>query len=227
MVEAWHCCTWGWYSRSGCRKGGLRIHVCHFDGMLACQWDRCNAEGCTSDLESGGDSLSNYDYRNCKRWSGQHNHCGRTSSAGTPLDFGAGFIQPEKAMHPGLIYDTNPDDYFQFLCALSYDTPQMQKFIHGPFTCPPRLLIEHLNLPSFTTVFNNRTITNKTPVRFIRLVTNAASSKEFTLFRWSIPRDFQFQSSPPHSTFLYSRWQGLKSLWHRLKPQISKWFMAA
>ncbi|KAA8528517.1 hypothetical protein F0562_035872 [Nyssa sinensis] len=43
-----------------------------------------------------------------------------TGLPATPLDFGAGDINPNKAMEPGLIYDMNLQDYIDFLCSLGY-----------------------------------------------------------------------------------------------------------
>ncbi|KAK7848134.1 subtilisin-like protease sbt1.5 [Quercus suber] len=39
----------------------------------------------------------------------------RTGLSATPLPFGAGYINPNKATDPGLIYDTSFQDYMEFL----------------------------------------------------------------------------------------------------------------
>ncbi|KAK1389403.1 Subtilisin-like protease preproenzyme [Heracleum sosnowskyi] len=44
----------------------------------------------------------------------------------TPLAFGAGHINPNKALNPGLIYDVNAADYINLLCALNYTSRQIQ-----------------------------------------------------------------------------------------------------
>jgi hypothetical protein len=38
----------------------------------------------------------------------------------TPLVAGAGHVQPDLALDPGLVYDAGERDYVDFLCALSY-----------------------------------------------------------------------------------------------------------
>ncbi|GKG18919.1 subtilisin-like protease SBT1.7, partial [Tanacetum coccineum] len=45
--------------------------------------------------------------------------------AATPLDFGAGHINPNRAMDPGLIFDLGLKDYIDFLCGLGYSPKQM------------------------------------------------------------------------------------------------------
>ncbi|XP_021691126.2 subtilisin-like protease SBT3 [Hevea brasiliensis] len=47
----------------------------------------------------------------------------------TPLDFGSGHINPNKAMDPGLIYDMGIQDYIDFLCSLGYTKKQMRTVI--------------------------------------------------------------------------------------------------
>ncbi|KAL3580507.1 hypothetical protein D5086_018342 [Populus alba] len=47
-----------------------------------------------------------------------------TEVAGTPLDFGAVHVNPNKAMDPGLVYDIVAEDYINYLCAMNYTSQQ-------------------------------------------------------------------------------------------------------
>ena len=40
--------------------------------------------------------------------------------------YGAGQIDPIKAMKPGLVYDADETDYIQFLCGQGYSTKALQ-----------------------------------------------------------------------------------------------------
>ncbi|KAJ0596010.1 putative tripeptidyl-peptidase II [Helianthus annuus] len=51
-----------------------------------------------------------------------------TSKPGTSLDYGAGLVNPNKAMDPGLVYDIQPEDYINYLCAMGY-TPHEIRII--------------------------------------------------------------------------------------------------
>ncbi|KAK9913121.1 hypothetical protein M0R45_036945 [Rubus argutus] len=87
----------------------------------------------------------------------------------TPLDFGAGHINPNKAMNPGLVYDLHVQDYIQYLCSLGYNEDQMYAVIRrSQWGCTQ--LPTDLNYPSFMAIFNGTT-TPRTK-SFSRTVTN-------------------------------------------------------
>lgn len=102
-----------------------------------------------------------------------------TGATGGPWDFGAGFVQPEKAMNPGLVYDMGSEDYLLFLCGLGYDNHTIRKFdcdIEG-FQCPfdPPARIEDTNLPSFVARFDDINATlSSVGMTFNRTLTNVA-----------------------------------------------------
>ncbi|KAK8263188.1 hypothetical protein V6Z11_D12G024800 [Gossypium hirsutum] len=93
-----------------------------------------------------------------------------TGVAGTPLDFGAGHINPNKAIDPGLVYDIEIQDYINYLCGLNYTSKQIRT-ITGmrQFNCDSATL--DLNYPSFIILLNN---TNTTGTTFQRELTNVA-----------------------------------------------------
>ncbi|KAL5788298.1 hypothetical protein ACOSP7_005247 [Xanthoceras sorbifolium] len=93
-----------------------------------------------------------------------------TEIAGTPLDFGAGHVNPNKAMDPGLVYDIEVEDYINYLCGLNYTSSQI-RILTGTsnFTCEHANL--DLNYPSFIVILNN---TNTTSFNYKRVLTNVA-----------------------------------------------------
>lgn len=68
----------------------------------------------------------------------------------TPFGYGAGHIQPELAMDPGLIYDLSIVDYMNFLCSHGYNQTQMKTFSRNLFTCPKYYNMLDFNYPSVT-----------------------------------------------------------------------------
>lgn len=52
-----------------------------------------------------------------------------TNLPATPLDFGAGHINPNRAMDPGLIYDLEFQDYIDFICSLGYNSTEMKTLL--------------------------------------------------------------------------------------------------
>lgn len=66
----------------------------------------------------------------------------------TPFDYGAGHVNPNNAIGPGLVYDTIINDYLNFLCAWGYNHTQLKKFSNKPFVCAKSFTITDLNYPS-------------------------------------------------------------------------------
>ncbi|KAK5832530.1 subtilisin-like protease SBT3 [Gossypium arboreum] len=91
----------------------------------------------------------------------------------TPLAMGAGHINPNKALDPGLVYDATVQDYIDFLCGLNF-TPQQIKTItkSSSSNCSNPSL--DLNYPSFIAYFNDRNVKpdSNTVKEFQRTVTN-------------------------------------------------------
>ena len=77
----------------------------------------------------------------------------------TPLVAGAGHVQPDLALDPGLVYNSGERDYVDFLCALNYTAEQMRRFVPDFVNCTGTLAggPAGLNYPSFIVVFDNRT----------------------------------------------------------------------
>lgn len=68
-----------------------------------------------------------------------------------PFDYGGGHIDPNRAIDPGLIYDTDTDDYTQFLCAMGYNATSITSFTRTKIPCPKTTnFLANFNLPSIT-----------------------------------------------------------------------------
>ncbi|KAF3437502.1 hypothetical protein FNV43_RR20256 [Rhamnella rubrinervis] len=52
-----------------------------------------------------------------------------SKTASTPLAVGAGRINPNKTMNPGLVYDAGREDYINVLCALNYSHDRIKLII--------------------------------------------------------------------------------------------------
>lgn len=68
----------------------------------------------------------------------------------TPFSYGAGHIQPNRAMDPGLVYDLGIKDYLNLLCSLGYNATQISLFSDGAYNCSKRIGLLDFNYPSIT-----------------------------------------------------------------------------
>ncbi|WCJ35449.1 Subtilisin-like protease [Euphorbia peplus] len=97
---------------------------------------------------------------------------GNDNKPASPLDMGAGHINPNKALDPGLIYDLDSTDYLNLLCGLNFTQKQIQTITKlSSNDCSLASL--DLNYPSFIAFFNaNDSKTGTTEQEFHRTVTN-------------------------------------------------------
>ncbi|GLT42915.1 hypothetical protein SLA2020_168920 [Shorea laevis] len=95
-----------------------------------------------------------------------------TGKPSTPYDFGAGHLNLDQTMDPGLIYDITNNDYVNFLCAIGYRPKVIQVITRSPANCPAKKpLPENLNYPSIAALFSTSSKGPKSKT-FIRTVTN-------------------------------------------------------
>ncbi|XP_043688346.1 subtilisin-like protease SBT5.4 [Telopea speciosissima] len=69
----------------------------------------------------------------------------------TPFSYGAGHVQPNRAMDPGLVYDLNTTDHLNFLCGIGYNEDRISLFTETrvPYKCPkPAISLLDFNYPS-------------------------------------------------------------------------------
>ncbi|CAN6448204.1 unnamed protein product [Victoria cruziana] len=71
--------------------------------------------------------------------------------AATPFNYGAGHLNPNSAIDPGLVYDTTVTDYLNFLCTIGYNQSSISSISGRSYSCPCEVLrASDLNYPSIT-----------------------------------------------------------------------------
>ncbi|CAL1375539.1 unnamed protein product [Linum trigynum] len=84
------------------------------------------------------------------------------------FDMGAGHVNPERAIHPGLVYDIEPEDYVGFMCGLGYNDTEVSVVVNRGVSCSNRSSItaSQLNYPSISVTLG------WTSQTYTRIVTN-------------------------------------------------------
>eukprot|EP00250_Pteridium_aquilinum_P021394 c25106_g1_i2 orf=74-2404(-) len=101
-----------------------------------------------------------------------------TSNISTPFDYGAGHVNPQKAMDPGLVYDINIQDYVDFLCSLNYSEKAVQVVTRSRSACSTAVVKApgDLNYPSFSATFAQGGQAQKYVATFRRTLTNVGAA---------------------------------------------------
>ncbi|KAL4317976.1 hypothetical protein GQ457_18G018260 [Hibiscus cannabinus] len=124
-----------------------------------------------------------------------------TGKPTTPYDYGAGHLNLDRAMDPGLIYDITNSDYETFLCAIGYNPKLVQVVTRSPVVCPmKRPLPENLNYPSIAALFStaSRSPSSKT---FTRTVTNVGQANAVYVAKIEAPRGVTVTVKPMKLVF--------------------------
>ncbi|KAH9695491.1 subtilisin-like protease SBT1.9 [Citrus sinensis] len=121
----------------------------------------------------------------------------RIGVSGTPLDFGSGHVNPNKAMDPGLVYDIEVQDYINYLCALNYTSLQIRVLTGtSNFTCENANL--DLNYPSFMIILNN---TKSASFTFKWVLTNVDDTSSVNTAAVKAPAGMKVVVQPETATF--------------------------
>ncbi|XP_020114876.1 subtilisin-like protease SBT3.2 [Ananas comosus] len=90
------------------------------------------------------------------------------------FDHGGGHVDPNKALDPGLVYDTGVSDYIRFLCSMGYNNSAISSMTQHNTACKSSHQSQKdLNLPSISipelrkTLTVSRTVTNVGPVNAV------------------------------------------------------------
>ncbi|XP_026438699.1 subtilisin-like protease SBT1.4 [Papaver somniferum] len=96
-----------------------------------------------------------------------------TRNISNPFQHGAGHVDPNNALNPGLVYDIQPSDYEAFLCSIGYNPRQISLFVKDrKVDCGLNKLAAgpgDLNYPSFSVVFKS---SSGSVIKYKRVVTN-------------------------------------------------------
>ncbi|XP_051124590.1 subtilisin-like protease SBT3 [Andrographis paniculata] len=100
---------------------------------------------------------------------------GSKDKPANPFGMGAGHVDPDRALDPGLVYDAEKEDYIKLICAMNFTSSQIQSITRSnSYSCSNASL--DMNYPSFIAFFDGKTNDSVTKV-FDRVVTNVGNSK--------------------------------------------------
>ncbi|KAL2527818.1 Subtilisin-like serine endopeptidase family protein [Forsythia ovata] len=91
----------------------------------------------------------------------------------TPLDMGAGQVDPNRALDPGLIYDATLLDYVNLVCAMNFTREQTQSIIRSSYNCSNSS--SDLNYPSFIALYDVQEKRTTLTQKFRRTLTNVGN----------------------------------------------------
>ncbi|KAG6761666.1 hypothetical protein POTOM_034895 [Populus tomentosa] len=124
-----------------------------------------------------------------------------TGKVSSPYDLGAGHLNLDRAMDPGLVYDITDNDYVNFLCGIGYGPRVIQVITRSPVSCPVKKpLPENLNYPSLAALFSSsaKGASSKT---FIRTVTNVGQPNAVYRFTIQAPKGVSVTVKPRKLVF--------------------------
>ncbi|XP_058763092.1 subtilisin-like protease SBT3 [Vicia villosa] len=101
---------------------------------------------------------------------------GNNNKDATPLAMGAGHVNPNRALDPGLVYDAGVQDYVNLLCALNFTQQNITAITRTSFNDCSKPSLD-LNYPSFIAFVNGGNSSVRTTHEFRRTVTNVGEGQ--------------------------------------------------
>ncbi|KAL7002561.1 hypothetical protein U1Q18_003713 [Sarracenia purpurea var. burkii] len=142
-----------------------------------------------------------------------------TGKPSTPYDFGAGHLNLDLAMDPGLVYDLANDEYVSFLCSIGYGPKTIQVITRMPENCPMRRPSpENLNYPSIAALFSSSTAGASSSKTFIRTATNVGPTNSVYSVKVEPPKGVTVTVGP--SKLVFS--EGVKQLSYAVTVTVDK-----
>jgi len=124
---------------------------------------------------------------------------GKKFHLASPLAMGAGHIDPNRALDPGLVYDATPQDYINLLCSMNYNKAQILAIVRSDsYNCSNNPSSD-LNYPSFI-AFHNSTY-RRSVNTFQRTVTNVGDGAATYKATVTAPKDSRVIVSPQTLAF--------------------------
>ncbi|KAG8640261.1 hypothetical protein MANES_13G039400v8 [Manihot esculenta] len=113
---------------------------------------------------------------------------------------GAGHVNPERAMNPGLIYDIKPEDYVIHLCTLGYTRSEIFTITQRNISCNELLQTNKgfsLNYPSISVIFKHGMTSNMIK----RQLTNVGSPNSIYSVEVTAPEGVKVRVKPRRLVF--------------------------
>ncbi|WOG90708.1 hypothetical protein DCAR_0309952 [Daucus carota subsp. sativus] len=119
----------------------------------------------------------------------------------TPLSMGAGQVDPNRALNPGLIYDATTQDYVNLLCSMNFTINQIYTITRTNISCSSPS--SDLNYPSFISLYNSTLATGgiTTVQYYSRTVTNVGDGAATYKAKVSAPKGSVVTVSPDTLVF--------------------------
>ncbi|KAL8145186.1 hypothetical protein AgCh_003407 [Apium graveolens] len=124
---------------------------------------------------------------------------GTSFKVATPLAMGAGHVDPNRALNPGLIYDATAQDYVNLLCSMNFTQNQIRTITRASYSCIKKS--SDLNYPSFITLYTNQTSGRTLHQTFYRTVTNVGDAAAIYKVKVMAPKGSVITVSPDTLAF--------------------------
>uniref|UniRef100_A0A453J6V8 Subtilisin-like protease n=1 Tax=Aegilops tauschii subsp. strangulata TaxID=200361 RepID=A0A453J6V8_AEGTS len=110
---------------------------------------------------------------------------------------GAGYVNPSRAVDPGLVYDLSPNDYIPYLCGLGYGDDGVKEIVHRRVDCAKLKPITEaeLNYPSLVVKLLSQPITVR------RTVKNVGKANSVYTAVVDMPKEVSVTVRPPMLRF--------------------------